>query len=801
MTEKNDPKPCFHCLQPIPKGVDLTVTFDGAPQPVCCAGCQAVAETIIEHGLSAYYKHRDLDKPQQTPILPDELKNLEVYDHPDVQKEFVRELEGDLQQAALTISNITCSACAWLIERELQATPGVTKAIVNLSSQRLQVTWDPRQVGISDMIKRLAAIGYQARPFQPNQQEQQFSRQRKGFIRRLGLAGLATMQVMMLAFALYFGVVSDLDDTTRQYIWSVSLIFATPVILYSAQPFYIGALRALQAKTLNMDVPVSIALLGAYAASVYAVTQGSGEVYFESISMFTFFLLSGRYLELLAKEKALRFATNRLTLMPQLAQRETSDGLESVAVKQLHVGDVIVVNPGDTLAADGQLLSDEAWLDESLLSGESVPNRKIKGQTVVAGSINQQSAIRIRVTAAAQQTVLAGIVAMQDSALAEKPKVQQVIDKVASYFVSSILVIATLTFLVWWWIEPEHALWVTLAVLVATCPCALSLAAPTAITGTIHRLNRKGILVKGSQVLESVKQLDVICFDKTGTLTEGKFSITERRDFIEPEQINQLVAGMEAYSEHPLALPLKQLSATPRPFKEQVRMVAGSGLEVVTEQGEHYRLGSPAFIAEWHPQAAAETRFNVVLASKQQLLAQFTIEDNLRDDAKQTLDTLQRQGIRTLLVSGDDNGRVAATASQLSITEYYGEYKPQQKLDLIKSLQQSGNTVWMIGDGLNDGPVLAQAHLSMTFANASDLAKTAADVVILSDQLNSVEEVIRSARKSRVIMRQNFTWAVAYNVSILPVAALGIIAPWVAALGMSLSSLLVIANSLRLYRE
>lgn len=801
MTEKNDPKPCFHCLQPIPKGVDLTVTFDGAPQPVCCAGCQAVAETIIEHGLSAYYKHRDLDKPQQTPILPDELKNLEVYDHPDVQKEFVRELEGDLQQAALTISNITCSACAWLIERELQATPGVTKAIVNLSSQRLQVTWDPRQVGISDMIKRLAAIGYQARPFQPNQQEQQFSRQRKGFIRRLGLAGLATMQVMMLAFALYFGVVSDLDDTTRQYIWSVSLIFATPVILYSAQPFYIGALRALQAKTLNMDVPVSIALLGAYTASVYAVTQGSGEVYFESISMFTFFLLSGRYLELLAKEKALRFATNRLTLMPQLAQRETSDGLESVAVKQLHVGDVIVVNPGDTLAADGQLLSDEAWLDESLLSGESVPNRKIKGQTVVAGSINQQSAIRIRVTAAAQQTVLAGIVAMQDSALAEKPKVQQVIDKVASYFVSSILVIATLTFLVWWWIEPEHALWVTLAVLVATCPCALSLAAPTAITGTIHRLNRKGILVKGSQVLESVKQLDVICFDKTGTLTEGKFSITERRDFIEPEQVNQLVAGMEAYSEHPLALPLKQLSATPRPFKEQVRMVAGSGLEVVTEQGEHYRLGSPAFIAEWHPQAAAETRFNVVLASKQQLLAQFTIEDNLREDAKQTLDTLQRQGIRTLLVSGDDNGRVAATASQLSITEYYGEYKPQQKLDLIKSLQQSGNTVWMIGDGLNDGPVLAQAHLSMTFANASDLAKTAADVVILSDQLNSVEEVIRSARKSRVIMRQNFTWAVAYNVSILPVAALGIIAPWVAALGMSLSSLLVIANSLRLYRE
>ncbi|HAD48315.1 MAG TPA: copper-translocating P-type ATPase, partial [Idiomarina sp.] len=486
---------CFHCLQPIPRGVELTVDYEQQPRRVCCAGCQAVAETIIEHGLSAYYKHRDLDKPQQTPILPDELSNLDVYDHPDVQREFVRVLDGDMQQAALTVSNITCSACAWLIERELQAITGVDKAVVNLSSQRLQVIWDPNQVSVSEMIKRLAGIGYQALPFQPNQQEQQFSRQRKGFIRRLGLAGLATMQVMMLAFALYFGVVSDLDETTRDYIWAVSLVFATPVILYSAQPFYMGALRALQAKQLNMDVPVSIALLGAYTASVYAVFKGTGEVYFESISMFTFFLLSGRYLELLAKERALRFATNRLTLMPQLATRETEQGNESIAVKQLQQGDVIVVNPGETIAADGELLSAEAWVDESLLSGESLPNRRVTGQTVVAGSINQQSAIRIKVTAAAQQTVLAGIVAMQDSALAEKPQVQQVIDKVAGYFVSGILVIATLTFLSWWWIQPEHALWVTLAVLVATCPCALSLAAPTAITGTIHRLNRQGILV------------------------------------------------------------------------------------------------------------------------------------------------------------------------------------------------------------------------------------------------------------------------------------------------------------------
>lgn len=792
---------CFHCLQPIPKGVELTVEFEQQPQQVCCAGCQAVAETIIEHGLSAYYKHRDLDKPQQTPLLPEQLTDLDVYDHPDVQREFVRQLDGQLRQAALTVSNITCSACAWLIERELQHNPGIHKAVVNLSSQRLQVTWDPQQLSISDMIRQLAHIGYQALPFQPNQQEQRFSQQRKGFIRRLGLAGLATMQVMMLAFALYFGVVSDLDDTTREYIWAVSLLFSTPVILYSAQPFYKGALRALQAKQLNMDVPVSIALLGAYTASVYAVFKGSGEVYFESISMFTFFLLSGRYLELLAKERALRYATNRLTLMPQLANRETADGTESVAVKQLQNGDVIVVNPGETIAADGQLLSAEAWVDESLLTGESVPNRRTQGQTVVAGSINQQSAIRLKVTAAAQQTVLAGIVAMQDSALADKPRVQQVIDKVASYFVSAILLIATLTFLTWWWFAPEHALWVTLAVLVATCPCALSLAAPTAITGTIHRLNRQGILVKGSQVLESVKSLDVVCFDKTGTLTGGQFKLVDRLDTTDVAINNTLISGMELFSEHPLALPLKQLSDRPAQFSEQVNMLPGLGLEAITDTGERIRIGSPAFIRQWHPEFKAEPRFNVILASQQQVMAQLQIEDELRQDAQATIQALQQQGVQTLLISGDERTRVAAVADTLQIDDYYAEQKPEQKLSIIKQLQQQGKTVWMVGDGLNDGPVLAQAHLSMTFASASDLAKTAADVVILSDKLDSVNEVIASAQKSRAIMRQNFSWALLYNVSILPVAALGIIAPWVAALGMSLSSLLVIANSLRLYRE
>lgn len=790
---------CFHCLQPIPKGVELVISYKGAEKPVCCAGCQAVAETIIEHKLHSYYEHRDTSQIQEIPILPDALSDLELYDHPDLQKEFIRHQDDETESTTLTVENITCGACGWLIERELMRLDGIKKAVVNVSSRRLLVSWRSDTVKLSDILRTLAGIGYKALPFQPNEAEQQYTRQRKGYIRRLGVAGLATMQVMMIAFALYFGVVSDLSAQTQHFLWLVSLIFATPVIFYSAQPFYIGALRGLQASRLSMDMPVSIALLGAYSASVYATLTQTGEVYFESISMFTFFLLTGRFLELLAKERALKFATNRLTLLPKLAVRETSSGTESVAIKQLVVGDIIRVKAGETIPADGDLLDTQTQVDESLLTGESLPRLKTQGDALIAGSINQHSPIRIQVTATAQQTVLAGIIAMQDSALAVKPKAQQTIDRLSGYFIGALLTIAFITYLSWWWVQPDHALWVTLAVLVATCPCALSLAAPTALTGIIHRLNRDGILLKGTDVLESVKQLDTVFFDKTGTLTEGKFKLVSREDRIDTENINRLVAGLEAFSEHPLSVPLSQLSPHPAAFKS-VQNHIGLGL-----QGEFnnkaYRIGSVAFIQEWHPQFEGLDKHQVVLADQDGVLAQFRVEDQVRDGALATVRWLTNKGYEPIILSGDSQSRVNALAQELGFTNGYGDLKPADKLAHVTARQQAGHTVWMVGDGINDSPVLAQSDLSMTFSQASDLAQTSADVVLMSESLLQIKAVIQSALKTRVIMRQNFTWALVYNVSILPIAAFGLIAPWAAALGMSLSSLLVISNSLRLYRK
>lgn len=790
---------CFHCLQPVPRGVNLSVEYKGSEKTVCCAGCQAVAETIIEHRLHAYYEHRDVSQLQETPVLPDELNDLNLYDHPDLQKEFVRH-EGDgTEVATLTIENITCGACGWLIERELMRLKGIHKAIVNVTSRRLQVSWSPEELKLSNILRALAGIGYKALPFQANEAEQQYTRQRKSYIRRLGVAGIATMQVMMIAFGLYFGVVSDLSPDLQRFLWGVSLVFATPVILYSAQPFYAGALRAIQASRLNMDIPVSIALLGAYSASVYATITNTGEVYFESISMFTFFLLTGRFLELLAKERALKFATNRLTLLPKLASRETAEGVESIAIKQLNVGDIIRVKAGETIPADGELLNPQAQVDESLLTGESLPRSKKLGDAIIAGSINQHSPIRVKVTAIAQQTVLAGIISMQDSALAVKPRAQQVIDKIAGYFIAGILIIAVITFFSWWWIQPEHALWVTLAVLVATCPCALSLAAPTALTGIIHRLNRDGILLKGADVLESVKQLDKVCLDKTGTLTEGQFRLVERQDSIDPKTVNHIVSGLELFSEHPLSVPLSQLSDTPAKFTH-VSNEMGAGLQGELD-GEVYRVGSERFIQQWHPEFKALNKYQVIVASKKQVLAQFRVEDQIRDGAAETIEWLKENGYEPIILSGDSESRVHELAKELGIAEYHSGLKPEEKLAFVTEQQQLDHTVWMVGDGINDSPVLAKADLSMTFSKASDLAQTAADVVLMSESLNQIKVVIESALKTRKVMQQNFTWALVYNVSILPVAAIGMVAPWAAALGMSLSSLLVIGNSLRLYRK
>lgn len=798
---------CFHCHQPVPRGIELSVAIDGQEQPMCCYGCQSVAATIVDQGLTHFYKFRE-SKPGELILVPDELQALESeltrYDDPDIQREFVHSA-GDRQTATLALEGMTCAACAWLIERQLMNTPGVSKVVVNSATERLYVEWAAETTRLSKILQAIHQVGYKALPFQQADLEATYEKKRRGYIRRLGVAGIASMQTMMVAFGLYF---DDIDDTTRLYFWWVSLLFTAPVIVYSCQPFFVNALKALKARSLNMDVPVALAMAIAFVASFYATVTDTGEIYYECVTMFAFFLLSGRFLEMQAKHKAVANAANLMKLIPAIAERQTPDGWQQVMVKYLEQGDVIRVKAGEAIPADGELLEKEAWCDEALLTGESRPVNKKYLDTVYAGAINQEHPITIRIQATRQETLLSGIIALQDSALEQKPKFVRLADIVSRYFVAATLVITTLTYIAWMFVDPSKAFWVMLAVLVATCPCALSLAAPTAMSGAVSRLNRSGILMKQAVLLEALPQMKTLCVDKTGTLTHGKFAIIERyypdsrssdnAHNNDPAWVEKIAASLESYSEHPIARPIQRLSA--HAAVTNVENHPGLGLSG-TIQGTDYRIGSLDFIREWHPHFELPlAHANVILASREQVLGAWQIDDQLRQDTAVTLNWYRQQGFRIVMLTGDSQQRADSLAKELAIDEVHAGLKPEDKLSVLQTLRQHG-PVLMVGDGINDGPVLAGADGSVTFATGSDLAQTSSDVVILTGELAGLRRLYETARLTRRVIRQNFTWAIGYNLVILPLAVTGHVGPLLAMLGMSASSLIVMSNSLRLMRD
>jgi len=790
---------CFHCHQPVPRGIDLAVEIEGQKQPMCCFGCQSVAETIVEQGLTHFYKYRET-KPGELILVPDELEHLqselERYDDPDIQREFVSR-QGERQAATLALEGMTCAACAWLIERQLMNTAGVSKVVVNSATERLQVEWQADQTRLSDILRAIHQVGYKALPFQQADLEASYEKKRRGYIRRLGVAGIASMQTMMVAFGLYF---DDIDDTTRLYFWWVSLLFTAPVIVYSCQPFFVNALKALKARTLNMDVPVALAMAIAFVASFYATVTDTGEIYYECVSMFAFFLLSGRFLEMQAKHKAVANAANLMKLIPSIAERKTDEGWQQVMVKYLEPGDVIRVKAGETIPADGQLMDAEAWCDESLLTGESRPVSKKQLDTVYAGSINQEHPISIRIQATHQETLLSGIISLQDSALEQKPRFVRLADIVSRYFVLMTLIVTTLTYIAWTFIDPSKAFWVMLAVLVATCPCALSLAAPTAMSGAVSRLNRSGILIKHAVLMEALPKMKTLCVDKTGTLTRGQFSIVHRvyaQDFPEAK-IERIAASLESYSEHPIARAIQRLSA--HVPVDAVEIHQGLGISGRYDN-KLYRIGSLEFIQQWHPHAKSPLpQANVILATEDGILAAWQVDDELRADTAVTLQWYKNLGFNIVMLTGDSAERAEELAASLPIDQVYAGLKPEDKLSRLQSLRANG-PVLMVGDGINDGPVLAGADGSVTFATGSDLAQTSSDVVILNGELAGLRRMYETARLTRRIIRQNFTWAIGYNLVILPLAVTGQVGPLLAMLGMSASSLIVMTNSLRLMRD
>ena len=791
---------CFHCGEPVPTGSDFTLEIKGIVQPMCCPGCQAVAQTILECGLASYYEHRTAPGIKGE-LVPSELAALTHYDLAEVQQEFVTET-GTLREIQLSVEGLTCAACAWLIERHLMGLAGLHYVNVNTTTHRARIKWDPDRLSLSDILKGFAKIGYRAYPFQTHSQEALYAREVRSYMFRMALAGLGSMQVMMCAVALYMDFFISVEEEFMIYFKWISLLLSTPIMIYSAQPFYVGAWRSLKQGHLSMDVSVSLALIGAFVASIWATVFNTGEVYYDSITMFVFFLLLGRLLELRARRKASESSSNLARLVPIMATRIDADGEHEVPAKTLRVGDRVRVLAGATLPADGIITLGQASLNEAMLTGEQLPLLKQAGDPVFAGTISTDAPLEIRVNHPIEESRLAQIMRLQDSALDDKPAIAQLADVLSRHFILVLLLIAAAVWTFWHFHAPERAFWVTLSVLVATCPCALSLATPTALTSATAHLTRSGILLRRGHVLDVLTRANRIVMDKTGTLTTGNISLVGVQPLAElgEDECLAIARALEAYSEHPIARAFRSKGA------DDAVLLAASGVTPVIGHGiegriagKHYRIGSARWLGLSDKQNAAQG-LAIYLADETRPLARFTLADTVRADAGALIQAFKAAGLQTTILTGDSSPQADTVARELGVDELVKGVTPDGKLAYLKARQTAGDISIMVGDGINDAPVLAGAHASFAMAGGTDLAKNSADAILLADDLSRLLTARTLALRTRRIIQENFAWSIGYNLLVLPLAASGWLPPYLAAAGMSLSSLIVVTNSMRLNR-
>lgn len=732
-------------------------------------------------------------------------------------------------ESQVVIEGMHCAACALTIEQALCAVPGVLAAEVNSASRRARITWADRQVKPSQWMDAVRRAGYRALPAGDIAlREQRRSAQRLALWRWL-VAGFCMMQVMMYATPAYFAAPGDMAPDMVQLLRWASWVLTLPVVFFACRPFFENALRDVLQRRVSMDLPVALGMAITFVVSSAATFEPTGplghEVYFDSLTMFVFFLLTGRWLEARLRDRtagALEALMNRL---PDSVERRTASGeFERVAVRRVLPGDTLRVLPGEAFPADGTVLEGETRVDEALLTGESQPLARAAGDAVIAGSHNLSSAVLVRAERVGADTRFASIVALMEHASVHKPQLVLLVDRLARPFLLAVLAMAVLAGLIWWPIDPGRALMVAVAVLIVTCPCALSLATPAAMLASAGALARRGVLVRHLQGLEALAQVDTVVFDKTGTLTADGMQVTQvhTRQGLSAADALAMAAALAQHSLHPVSRALVEAArggATPLTHASSggsghgVTETPGAGLTGEAMAPPHdasapatlLRLGSAVHcdikpVAGGAADATAPGVAAVYLADAQGWLASFELAEHVRPQAVATVQALLDAGVRVELLSGDHAAAVQRVADAVGIRVARGDCTPQGKLDHLKSAQRAGHRIAMVGDGLNDGPVLAGADVSFAFGHAVALAQSKADFVVMGDRLDRVAQTLLQARRTLRIVRQNLAWAAIYNAVCIPLALVGWLPAWLAGLGMALSSLGVVLNAARLSR-
>ena len=709
--------------------------------------------------------------------------------------------QGALWVSQLVVDGMHCAACAQTVESALRSVPGV-QARVSAAAQRVQIIWDPCLSLPSQWLRALKPLGYQLRPALDASLREQRKRESRRMLWRWLVACVAMMQVMMYAWPEY--VASDLSAESAHLLRWASWVLTLPVMLFSAGPFFSAAWRDVRHVQVSMDLPVALGIAITFMVSTLATFNPQGQlggaVYFDSLTMFIFFLLTGRWLELRLRDQtagALDALLNRVP--PRVARRRQDETFEQVSVRQLCVGDVLRVHCGEAFAADGVVLNGRTWVDEAILTGESKPLPREVGQAVLAGSHNLGHTVLMCVTGLGADTRYAGIVKLMTQAASSKPQLALLVDRIARPFLWFVLLAAASAAAWWWPTDPGRALMVAAAVLIVTCPCALSLATPVAMLTAAGHLAKRGMLVRHLSALEALAEVDTVVFDKTGTLSEDRLHIQDIhvRAGTTVAQALQQAASLAQVSLHPVSRALvaeAQQQGLALSVCDAVREAPGQGLSGNC-QGHVLHLGRAAWCGVSDHGSSAITQ--VHLSDAQGWLASFAWGETLRADAQATVHALQAAGVDVRLLSGDRPAAVARVANALGVQDAQGDCTPLDKLQALQYLQAQGRRVAMVGDGLNDAPVLAGAHVAIALGQGMAVTHTHADLVVMGD-LQSVAHALKLARFTRGVVRQNLLWAMAYNVACVPLALLGYLPAWLAGLGMATSSLGVVLNAWRL---
>jgi Cu2+-exporting ATPase len=771
VTATADTPSCAHCGEPALSPVGRTAR-DGTPLVFCCAGCAALQDLAQATA--------GTPEPEPAPAA--------------TSTETFFDVEG-----------VSCAACITRIESALARLPGVAESSLNLASRRVRIRHSPG-TSRDQLAAVIARAGYRARL--PGRDPKSLRRaEERRALWRLSVAGFAMMQIMMLAFPAYMDVDGSLDWDIERLLNIASLVITVPVLLFSSGPIFRAAWHGIAARQPGMDVPVALGIAVSFLASLYGTWYG-GEVYYDSITMFVFFILCGRYFEARALSGTVDAADSLAQLLPRRAWKLVGDDRVETDPSVLVPGDLVSIPAGEAAPADASVVSGATEFDESLLTGETYPVQKAAGDKVLAGSINLASPVTARVDRAPGEAMLDVIRRQMERAASQKPRWALVADRIASHFVVVVVVLAALGSLAWAFIDPSKALWVGVATLVVTCPCALSLATPVALTACVNALSRHGVMVTSGRAIEALASATHLVFDKTGTLTSGRMHLraVDVLGDLDRSACLTLAASLESALSHPIAHAL--VKARPAgvavPEMTAIRAVAGAGVEARADS-RLIRVGSPVFCAEIagspFPCPADSSEPVAAMASQGAWLAAFHFEDALRPESRELVTLAREAGCEVVLLSGDRAPVVDRVADELGIAIRIPGASPEEKARRVEELAAGGAVVAMIGDGINDAPVLARAQVSIALASGAALAQSQADFVVANPSLLAIGEAIVLARRTRRVIRQNIAWSIAYNAVTLPLALGGFLTPWLASLGMSLSSLLVVANALRLLRS